>query len=138
MDRRVYDDGKRTAPKVPGLNASNLQPSIGTDRWATRPEDSGQTFTAGSCFKARPIAGHVPGAKAEPSEVRKMALDEAANLARTRREDEMVRSARLAYVTRGREGQEMRRIAEITLPDFEALSERTTAIGTLIREALGL
>lgn len=56
----LHDNPNRVMPKVPGINATQLMPSIGCDHWRTRPTQSmchRVTHTPSS--KARPCAGTV-------------------------------------------------------------------------------
>lgn len=140
-------------PKVPGMGptgprrgldltapgSGSLKPSIGVDRWRTSDEQPAPEFTGGSCFKARPHTGKGDDARASAGEIRAMAVDEAAKIAATRLEDEMVRSARAVQAMRGAERAEGLRIARLGVDHLRHLStDRAARIADLISEALNL
>ena len=97
MDKRIFDDGRRAVPKVPGINAQPLQPSTGTDSWDTRGR-SGQRPHRGSGhsqrFGVRPWTGKGEEGGCTPTERARMALEEAASIAKSDSERRLIANAR--------------------------------------------
>ena len=140
-------NGRRTEPDCPGQNAKQLNGRMSPDHWRTsdlRPAQAHRGSSHNRRFGVKPTGGAVADiwvGHGEQSAVRRtLALEEAAKLARTPREDEMVAFAeRVAKSTGPDREQGILLLQATVLPDLAAYGqERHTQIADLIRERLSL